>query len=125
MSEQRHGTSDVATVEQATAEARKDQEWWERQWSRFPTFGRTPDGQPCFWQVPPDSGCYQDDWPLGEHLARETVAQMRRFPEGSAVLRRILRDLDYNSTVGQGFLSALEEMLTASDPELGGRGLSA
>lgn len=117
MIKQQYDPADAAMVEQATAEARKDQAWWERQWSRFPTFGRTPDGQPCFWQVPPDSGCYQDDWPLGERLARETVAQMRRFPEGSAVLRRILRDLNYNSTVGQGFLSALEEMLTLGDAD--------
>ncbi len=115
MVSEQHGPDDNGIAKRAAAEARRSRVWWEQQWSRFPTVGCRADGAPCFWQVPPDSGCYQDDWPLGERLARETVAQMRRFSEGSSVLRRILRELDYNSTVGQGFLSALEEILVQRD----------
>jgi hypothetical protein len=61
--------------------------------------------------VAPDSGVYQDDWPRGERLARETLAHMRRFPEGASVLRRILARIDYDSTVAQGFVNHLEEVL--------------
>jgi hypothetical protein len=48
-------------------------------------------------------------------MARDTVAQMQRFPEGSSVLRRIIRDIDLNSSAGQGFVNRLEDMLTRPD----------
>ena len=101
-------------VDQACKEAEASMEWWEEQWSQFPTVGVDAEGARSFWCVPRDTGCYQDDWPLGERLAEQTLTQMQRFPEGSAVLRRVLRDLDYSSTVGQGFLSKLEETLIAA-----------
>jgi hypothetical protein len=62
--------------------------------------------------VPPDSGVYGDDWQLGESLARETVAQMQRFTAGSSALRRALREMDFNSTIAQGFMNRIEDMLT-------------
>jgi hypothetical protein len=36
---------------------------------------------------------------------------MQRFPEGATVLRRILRDMDFNAGVAIGFLDALEQFL--------------
>ncbi len=58
------------------------------------------------------SRIYSDDQALGEALARDTVAQMQRFPEGSSVLRRLMREIDHNSIVAQGFFNRLEDMLT-------------
>ena len=52
---------------------------------------------------------------LGEALGRETGAQMQRFPEGGPVLRRIMRELDRDSSVAQGFFNRLEDMLTRPD----------
>jgi hypothetical protein len=87
------------------------QTWWREQWLRFPTVREDAGGGLDFWAVAPDSGVYQDDWPRGERLARETLAHMRRFPEGASVLRRILARIDYDSTVAQGFVNHLEEVL--------------
>jgi hypothetical protein len=104
--------------DEAVREAARASIWWEQEWLRFPTVSKDADGAWRYWSVPADSGVYQDDWPLGERLARETVAQMRRFPEGSTVLRRILREMDPESTVGQGFLTAIEDILCQSGPAL-------
>lgn len=87
------------------------QRWWRAQWLAFPTVERRDDGFE-FWAVEPDTGVYQDDWPRGERLARDTISHMQDFPEGSSVLRRILRDMDPDSTVAQGFINHLEEVLT-------------
>jgi len=96
-------------------EAQSQQEWWRRQWLGFPTVRETADGGLEFWDVPPDTGVYQDDWPRGERLARDTITHMRRFPEGASVLRRILVRMDHDSTVAQGFLNRLEETLARPD----------
>lgn len=90
------------------------QSWWREQWLAFPTVGEA-DGGLDFWDVPADTGVYQDDWPRGEKLAEDTIAHMRRFPEGASVLRRILSRMDYNSTVAQGFVNRLEEALARPD----------
>lgn len=102
----------------AVREAARASAWWEEEWLKFPTVSKQPDGSWRYWDVPADTGVYQDDWPRGERLARQTVAQMRRFPEGSTVLRRILREMDPESTVGQGFLTAIEEFLCQGGPTL-------
>ena len=94
-----------AAVEGHTAaivrEAQDTQAWWREQWLAFPTVAEH-DG-------------VLDFWPRGERLARETIAQMRRFPEGASVLRRILARLDHDSTVAQGFVNHLEEVLARPD----------
>lgn len=105
-------------LDEAVREAARASAWWEEEWLKFPTVSKEADGSWRYWSVPADSGVFQDDWPLGERLARQTVAQMRRFPEGSTVLRRILREMDPESTVGQGFLTAVEETLCLSQPPL-------
>lgn len=87
------------------------QRWWHEQWLRFPSVREDADGGLDFWAVAPDTGVYQDDWPRGERLARETLAHMRRFPEGASVLRRILARIDVDSTVAQGFINHIEEVL--------------
>jgi hypothetical protein len=101
-------------IDEAVREAARASVWWEEEWLDFPTVSKDAEGAWHYWTVPADSGVYQDDWPLGERLARRTVAQMRRFPEGSTVLRRILREMDPESTVGQGFLTGIEEILCFS-----------
>jgi len=103
---------------EAIREAARASAWWDEEWLKFPTVTKDADGTWRYWSVRADTNVYQDDWPLGERLARETVAQMRRFPEGSTVLRRILREMEPDSTVGQGFLTAIEEMLCQSGPTL-------
>ena len=103
---------------EAIREAARASSWWDEEWLKFPTVTKDPDGSWRYWNVPDDTGVYQDDWPLGERLARATVAHMRHFPEGSTVLRRILREMDPESTVGQGFLTAIEETLCQSGPTL-------
>jgi hypothetical protein len=109
-------TENATTSAAALArEVRRSQCWWRQQWLAFPTVSEHGDGLE-FWDVPSDTGVYQDDWPRGERLARETIAQMRRFPEGASVLRRIVARLDPDSTVAQGFLNHLEEVLAR--PEL-------
>ena len=95
-------------------EAQDAQAWWREQWLAFPTVAEH-DGELDFWHVPADTGVFQDDWPRGERLAQETIAQMRRFPEGASVLRRILARLDYDSTVAQGFVNHIEEALARPD----------
>ncbi|NIA67503.1 hypothetical protein HBA54_02755 [Pelagibius litoralis] len=95
----------------AVAEAAKAADWWQQEWLKFPTVSLDDSETWRYWDVPADSGVYQDDWPLGERLARETIAQMRSFPEGSTVLRKILRDMDPETTVAQGFLTGLEDCL--------------
>lgn len=97
--------------ETAVEEAAKAADWWDAEWLKFPSVTHDGEGGWRYWEVPDDSGVYEDDWPLGERLAKETIAQMRRFPEGSTVLRRILREMDPETTVGQGFLTALEDCI--------------
>lgn len=115
-----HRTADLGAAPACTLkgieEAERAERWWEEQWAAFPTYSLDEDGNPHYWDVPADSGVYQDDWPLGEKLAEDTVRQMRRFPEGSTILRNILRELDRDSTVAQGFLNRLEDILIS--PEL-------
>ena len=92
--------------------AEANAEWWNQEWLKFPTISLDDEGQWHYWDVTEDSGVYSDDWKLGEGLARDTVAQMQRFPDGSSALRRIMREIDFNSTVAQGFLTRIEDMLT-------------
>jgi hypothetical protein len=89
--------------------------WWREQWLAFPTVSEDDDGGFDFWDVAPDTGVYQDDWPRGERLARDTIAQMREFPEGASVLRRIIPLLDPDSTVAQGFINRIEDNLSRPD----------
>lgn len=109
------GGAPACTVK-SVEEAERAERWWAEEWSKFPTFSQDDEGTPHYWSVPEDSGVYQDDWPLGEKLAEETIRQMRRFPEGSTVLRHILKEIDQSSTIAQGFLNRLEDILIS--PEL-------
>lgn len=102
--------------EAAVAAAEKSHDWWIEEWLKFPTISLDADGQWHYWDVPQDSGVYADDWKMGEGFARDTVAQMQRFPDGSSALRRIMREIDFDSTVAQGFLTRIEDMLT--NPEV-------
>jgi len=86
--------------------------WWREEWLKFPTVSLDEEGSWHYWDVPDDAGIYSDDWAVGEGLARDTVAQMQLFPEGKSVMRRIMRDIDQNTIVGQGFVSRIEDMLT-------------
>ena len=104
---------DVETDAEAVAEA--DAKWWREEWLKFPTVSLDQEGNWHYWDVPEDAGVYSEGRPLGEALARDTVAQMQRFPEGSSVLRRIMRDIDRDSIVAQGFFDRLEDMLTRPD----------
>lgn len=97
--------------EAATLEAQANAEWWNEEWLKFPTISLDPDGQWHYWDAPADSGVYSDDWQVGEGLARDTVAQMQRFMAGTSALRRIFREIDLDSTVGQGFVTRIEDML--------------
>ena len=99
---------------EVTAEA--NAKWRNEEWLKFPAVSLDEAGAWHYWDVPPDSGVYKDDWPVGEGLARDTVAQMQRFPEDSSVLRRLMREIDHNSIVAQGFFNRLEDMLT--NPEV-------
>ena len=106
-----------APAETAAAEqAEQSETWWNEQWLAFPTVSLDHEGRWHYWDVPDDSGVYTDDWAAGEGLARDTVAHMQRFAAGSSVLRRIMREIDFNSTVAQGFLTRIEDML--SNPDL-------
>ncbi|MEM7226203.1 MAG: hypothetical protein AAF495_24710 [Pseudomonadota bacterium] len=100
----------------AFAKTEEDTAWWNEQWLAFPTISRDQEGLWHYWDVPEDSGVYNEDWQTGEGLARDTVAQMQAFMAGRTALRRILRDMDFESTVGQGFLTRLEDML--ANPEI-------
>ena len=99
----------------AEKNAKADAEWWQEAWLKFPTVSLNEDGTWRYWDVPADDGVYSEGRSLGESLARDTVAQMQRFPEGSSVLRRILREIDHDSIAAQGFLNRLEDMLTRPD----------
>jgi hypothetical protein len=98
--------------ESAVEEAEASADWWTEQWLKFPTVSLDGEGQWHYWDVPEDSGVYADDWRVGEGLARDTVAQMQSFESGSSALRRIIREIDLESTVGQGFVTRIEDMLT-------------
>lgn len=95
----------------AVAEAEDNAEWWTRQWLEFPTISLDDDGGWHYWDVPDDSGIYSDDWRVGEGFARDTVRHMQEFQSGTSALRRILREIDADSTVGQGFITRIEDML--------------
>jgi len=101
-----------ALVHAAEDEAREAARYWEQQWLAFPTVSRDEHGAWHYWDVGKDSGVYQDDWPRGDRLARDTILQMQRFPQGASVLRRILREMDLESIVAQGFLNRIEDALT-------------
>ena len=96
----------------ATQAAEESADWWTEQWLKFPTVSLDAEGLWRYWDVPHDLGVYADDWRKGEELARDTVAHMQAFEAGSSVLRRILREIDLESTVGQGFVTRIEDMLT-------------
>lgn len=101
-----------ASEEAAIEKAEENEAWWNEQWLRFPTVRHDAEGGWIYWSVPDDTGVYSEDWAVGEGLARDTVAHMQRFPAGSSVLRRIMREIDFESTVAQGFLTRIEDMLT-------------
>ena len=98
--------------ETATQAAEESADWWNEQWLKFPTVTLDGEGLWHYWHVPEDLGVYADDWRKGEILARDTVAHMQAFEAGSSVLRRIMREIDLESTVGQGFVTRIEDMLT-------------
>ena len=99
----------------AEEKAKTDAKWWREEWLKFPTVSQDREGAWRYWDVPADDGVYSEGRSLGEALARDTVAQMQRFPEGGSVLRRIMRDIDHNSIAAQGFFNRLEDMLTRPD----------
>ena len=96
----------------ATQAAEESADWWNEQWLKFPTVSLDEEGLWRYWDVPEDLGIYADDWRKGEALARDTVAHMQAFEAGGSVLRRIMREIDLESTVGQGFMTRIEDMLT-------------
>lgn len=109
-------TSEAASGQETIVEqSAANEAWWTEQWLKFPTVSRDDDGRWHYWNVPADSGVYSDDWAVGEGLARDTVARMQAFREGSTVLRRIVRELEPASTVAQGFLTRIEDMLARPD----------
>ncbi len=89
-----------------------DAKWWNEAWLKFPTVSLVEEGEWHCWDVTGGSRVYSDDRSVGEALARDTVVQMQRFPEGGSMLRRIMREIDHNSIVAQVFLTRLEDMLT-------------
>lgn len=107
-------TEDSGYLDQTTATqaAEESADWWNEQWLKFPTVSMDADGLWRYWDVPDDMGIYADDWRKGEVLARDTVAHMQAFDAGGSVLRRIMREIDLESTVGQGFITRIEDMLT-------------
>jgi len=117
MSDRTSSGADTAQEDVAAAieHAEESEAWWNEQWLAFPTVSCDDDGVWHYWDVAEDSGVYSDDWTVGEALARDTVAHMQRFVAGSSVLRRIMHEIDFNSTVAQGFLTRIEDMLTKPD----------
>lgn len=97
--------------EAARSETEQNTEWWNEQWLKFPTISLDDQGQWHYWDVPEETGIYAEDWRVGESLARDTVAHMQSFMAGSSALRRIMHEIDFNSIIGQGFLSRIEDML--------------
>lgn len=104
--------SGAETEAEALAKARANEAAWTQQWLAFPTVSQDAEGGWHYWDVPADSGVYSEDWAVGEGLARDTVKHMQAFHAGASVLRRILREIDFESTVAQGFLTRIEDMLT-------------
>ena len=104
-----------AVEEAAVEQAEESEAWWNEQWLAFPSVSYDEEGGWRYWDVSEDTGVYADDWAIGEGLARDTVAQMQHFPAGSSVLRRIMCEIDFDSTVAQGFLTRIEDMLTNPD----------
>lgn len=102
-------------VESAVEAAEANEDWWISEWTKFPTVTLDSGGNWHYWDIPDDSGVYSDDWKRGEAIARDTVAQMQKFPDGSTVLRRIVHEMDQDSSIGQGFLTRIEDMLTNPD----------
>lgn len=97
---------------EAIEKAGRDEAAWNAEWLKFPTVSQDREGAWHYWDAPADTGVYHDDWAVGEALARDTVAHMQAFQSGSSVLRRIMREIDFDSTVAQGFLTRLEDMLS-------------
>ncbi len=107
------GARDSADLQDlAVAEAEDNAAWWTEEWLKFPTISLDQDGGWHYWDVPDDSGIYSDDWRIGEGFARDTVRQMQAFQSGTSALRRILHEMNFESTVGQGFITRIEDMLT-------------
>lgn len=104
-----------AVEEAAVEQAEESEAWWNEQWLAFPSVSYDEDAGWRYWDVSDDTGVYAGDWAIGESLARDTVAHMQRFPAGSSVLRRIMCEIDFDSTVAQGFLTRIEDMLTNPD----------
>ena len=104
-----------AVEEAAVEQAEESEAWWNEQWLAFPSVSYDEDGGWRYWDVSGDTGVYADDWATGEGLARDTVAHMQRFQSGSSVLRRIMCEIDFDSTIAQGFLTRIEDMLTNPD----------
>ncbi len=111
-SDDKSAQSDAAIEAAALAKAREDEAEWNRQWLLFPSLSFDDEAGWRYWDVAEDTGVYNDDWAVGERLARETVAHMQDFQSGNNVLRRIMREIDFESTVAQGFLTRIEDMLT-------------
>ncbi len=103
-------------LEAAEEAAEANAAWWRTEWLKFPTISLDDDGLWHYWDVPSDTGVYSEDWRTGEGLARDTVAQMQRFMAGSSAIRHIMKEIDFDSTVGQGFITRIEDML--AKPEL-------
>ena len=120
MSNTDHGSASSDAEAEAEAEAvskaKSDEAAWNQQWLLFPTVSQDADGGWHYWDVPADTGVYSEDWATGEALARDTVAHMQAFHSGASVLRRIMREIDFESTVAQGFLTRIVDML--SNPAL-------
>ncbi len=104
--------SDAEIETAAVAKAKEDEAAWNAQWLLFPSVSQDHEGAWRYWDVPEDTGVYNDDWAIGERLARETVAHMQDFQSGNNVLRRIMREIDFETAVAQGFLTRIEDMLT-------------
>ena len=114
--DQDHDGGDLAELQDAAVAAAEDNaEWWTGEWLKFPTISLDEEGGWHYWDVPSDSGVYSEDWRIGEGFARDTVKQMQELQSGSSALRRILREIDFDSTVGQGFLTRIEDMLANPD----------
>lgn len=105
-------TETHALLEGAQRASEEAADQWHDEWLQFPTVRLDAAGGWHYWDVPADTHVYGTDWKVGEGLARDTVAHMQRFPAGGSVLRRILREIDFNSLVAQGFLARIEDMLT-------------
>ena len=112
MSGTEQGTESSDAEAEALSKAKSDEAAWNQQWLLFPTVSQDADGGWHYWDAPADTGVYSEDWATGEALARDTVAHMQAFHSGASVLRRIMREIEFESTVAQGFLTRIEDMLT-------------